>query len=61
MHGPGLFAEQSEVFHPGIGSDISHPTRRETCYDRIPSGTMRERFILTCATGLTTEGDLSRT
>lgn len=48
----GLFSAGSEAFHPGIGSDISHPTRRETCYDRIPTATMRERFVLTCATGL---------
>lgn len=47
-----LFSAGSEAFSPGIGSDISHPTRRETCYDRIPAATMRERFVLTCATGL---------
>ncbi|WP_099827520.1 alpha/beta hydrolase [Oceaniglobus indicus] len=48
----GLFATAADAFQPGIGSDISHPARREICYDRIPVSTMRERFILTCATGI---------
>lgn len=48
----GLFSAGSEDFHQGIGSDIKHPTRRETCYNRIPVATMRERFVLTCATGI---------
>lgn len=47
----GLFASDSG-FHHGIGSDIKHPTRREICYDQIPLATMRERFVLTCATGI---------
>lgn len=48
----GLFSADPGEFHQGIGSDIKHPTRRETCYDRIPVATMRERFVLTCATGI---------
>jgi carboxylesterase len=48
----GLFSNSIGEFHQGIGSDIKHPTRRETCYDKIPTATMRERFILTCATGV---------
>ena len=47
-----LFADQPSAFHPGIGSDIQHPHRKEVCYDQIPTATLRERFILTCATGL---------
>ena len=46
-----LFGDRTEPFQRGIGSDIRHPDRREICYDRIPSTTMRERFVLTCATG----------
>ncbi|MFN4129027.1 MAG: alpha/beta hydrolase [Paracoccaceae bacterium] len=48
----GLFTPQSSGFQQGIGSDISHPSRREVCYDRIPVISMRERFILTGATGI---------
>ncbi|MCJ8240749.1 alpha/beta hydrolase [Peteryoungia algae] len=48
----GLFNPGVDGFHRGIGSDIKHPTRRETCYDKIPLATMRERFVLTCATGI---------
>jgi carboxylesterase len=48
----GLFSADSDAFHRGIGSDISNPMRSEACYDRIPVSTMRERFILTCATGV---------
>lgn len=47
-----LFGTRSEAFHAGIGSDISHPDRHEICYDRIPAATMRERFVLTSATGV---------
>ncbi|MGX9854518.1 alpha/beta hydrolase [Limimaricola variabilis] len=36
----------------GIGSDIRHPGRHEVCYDRIPTSTLHERFLLTTATGL---------
>lgn len=36
---------------PGIGSDIADPNGYETCYDVIPRGTLKERFILTNATG----------
>lgn len=48
----GLFSAEESGFHQGIGSDIKHPKRREMCYDRIPLANMRERFILTCATGI---------
>lgn len=48
----GLFSTQPDVFQRGIGSDIRHPDRHEICYDTIPSVTMRERFVLTCATGV---------
>ena len=47
-----LFERTSGAFQAGIGSDISHPDRREICYDRIPAATMRERFVLTSATGV---------
>lgn len=47
-----LFSTKPEVFQRGIGSDIKHPGRHEICYDNIPSVTMRERFVLTCATGV---------
>jgi carboxylesterase len=47
-----LFADQPKDFQRGIGSDIKHPDRHEICYDKIPVSTMRERFLLTCATGL---------
>jgi carboxylesterase len=47
-----LFADESGDFQRGIGSDIKHPDRYEICYDIIPVSTMRERFVLTCATGL---------
>ncbi|QCO54704.1 alpha/beta fold hydrolase [Pseudorhodobacter turbinis] len=47
-----LFADIPDGLQCGIGSDIKHPDRREICYDKIPAVTMRERFVLTCATGL---------
>jgi len=47
----GLFCDQTNRFQRGIGSDICHPDRHEICYDKIPYATMRERFVLTCATG----------
>lgn len=47
-----LFADMPDKFQRGIGSDIKHPDRREICYDTIPTATLRERFLLTCATGL---------
>lgn len=39
-------------FHEGIGSDINREDMFEICYDRIPASTMRERYLLTTATGL---------
>jgi carboxylesterase len=47
-----LFSDQPDAFQHGIGSDIRHQDRKEICYDQIPFATMRERFVLTCATGV---------
>lgn len=47
-----LFSNQHDAFQHGIGSDIRHPHRHEICYDKIPFAMMRERFVLTCATGM---------
>ena len=50
-HVESLFCDRSPRFRAGIGSDICHPDRREVCYEKIPSTTMQERLVLTCATG----------
>lgn len=36
---------------PGIGSDIANPDAHEICYEMIPRSTLKDRFILTSATG----------
>lgn len=46
-----LYRKDTTAFVDGIGSDIRHPGRAELCYDRIPTATLRERFLLTHATG----------
>lgn len=47
-----VFDTPPDDYCAGIGSDIRHLERRETCYDRIPASTLHERFLLTTATGL---------
>lgn len=46
-----MFDDKLPDFLSGIGSDIRHPERREICYERIPRSALRERFLLTNATG----------
>lgn len=46
-----LYAEEGPEFIAGIGSDIAEPEMTEICYDRIPRQTLKERFLLTNATG----------
>ncbi|MFT6659570.1 alpha/beta hydrolase [Maritalea sp.] len=46
-----FFEGSPDAYHPGIGSDIKNPDRREICYDRIPFATLKERYILATATG----------
>lgn len=47
-----VFDAPSDGYCAGIGSDIRHSKRREISYDRIPTSTLHERFLLTTATGL---------
>tara|TARA_R110002072_G_scaffold269027_1_gene428126 strand:+ start:1892 stop:2650 length:759 start_codon:yes stop_codon:yes gene_type:complete len=46
-----LYEADGPAFIDGIGSDIAEPGRTEICYDRIPRDTLKERFLLTNATG----------
>ncbi len=46
-----FFDECAGDFHPGIGSDIKHPDRKEICYERIPNAAVQERYVLATATG----------
>jgi len=46
-----LYEPQGAAFVSGIGSDIAEPGTTEICYDRIPRETLKERFLLTNATG----------
>ncbi|EDQ05849.1 Thermostable monoacylglycerol lipase [Sulfitobacter indolifex] len=46
-----LYETKGTSFIAGIGSDIAEPGMTEVCYDRIPQITLKERFLLTNATG----------
>lgn len=46
-----LYQANGTGFVAGIGSDIAEPSMAEICYDRIPRDTLKERFLLTNATG----------
>lgn len=46
-----LYDTTSAEHVPGIGSDIARAGAREICYDVIPRSTLKDRFILTNATG----------
>ena len=46
-----LYETTGTRFIDGIGSDIAEPGMTEVCYDRIPQVTLKERFLLTNATG----------
>ncbi|WP_339822833.1 alpha/beta hydrolase [Sulfitobacter dubius] len=46
-----LYETGGAAFIEGIGSDIAEPGMTEICYDRIPRETLKERFLLTNATG----------
>jgi len=46
-----LYDADGPAFIDGIGSDIAEPVMTEICYDRIPRDTLKERFLLTNATG----------
>jgi carboxylesterase len=46
-----LYDADAPAFIDGIGSDIAEPGKTEICYDRIPRDTLKERFLLTNATG----------
>lgn len=46
-----LYQTKGSDFIAGIGSDIAEPNKAEICYDCIPRNTLKERFLLTNATG----------
>lgn len=46
-----LYETKGARFIAGIGSDIAEPGMAEVCYDHIPKATLKERFLLTNATG----------
>ena len=46
-----LYQPEGPEFVSGIGSDIADPAMSEICYDRIPHQTLKERFLVTNATG----------
>jgi carboxylesterase len=46
-----LYETEGPAFIDGIGSDIAEPGMTEICYNRIPRETLKERFLLTNATG----------
>ncbi|MEY8799121.1 alpha/beta hydrolase [Leisingera sp. XS_AS12] len=46
-----LYDAEGAEFISGIGSDIAEQGVTEICYDRIPRETLKERFLLTNATG----------
>ncbi|MDF9301071.1 alpha/beta fold hydrolase [Tritonibacter mobilis] len=46
-----LYKTEGADFITGIGSDIAEPGVAEICYDLIPQVTLKERFLLTNATG----------
>lgn len=46
-----LYHREGNEFVGGIGSDIAEAGTTEICYDSIPRRTLKERFLLTNATG----------
>ncbi|MEQ6203409.1 alpha/beta fold hydrolase [Sulfitobacter sp. HNIBRBA2951] len=46
-----LYRPEGPEFVEGIGSDIAEAGVREICYESIPRQTLKERFLLTNATG----------
>lgn len=46
-----LYQQGGTEFVGGIGSDIAKAGAKEICYDSIPRCTLKERFLLTNATG----------
>lgn len=46
-----LYQPDGTEFLGGIGSDIAEAGTQEICYDSIPRQTLKERFLLTNATG----------
>lgn len=46
-----LYEADGADYLPGIGSNIAEPGMSEICYDQIPRDTLKERFLLTNATG----------